>query len=180
MAFKNIIKWQYLILFLAIAFCLQYILIAKLLPVFYIFSAGEKNPDQLFWYTGTYIEKLYRTLGENGRLFYRNMLLVDFLYAGFAAAGYSILLYFSSKNTKWTWASFTPVAMTFFDYLENISQIILLNTYPGVNAVLVFLSSVFSMLKMCFGGIGICLMIIFLLRLASLGVKKIYAVKKAE
>jgi hypothetical protein len=173
MVLKRLLKWQLMILFLAVAFCLQYILISRFLPEFYKFSAGAKNPDQLFWYTKQTLERLYSILGTDGRIFYQKMLVIDFFYAGFASAGYTILLYLLSKNTKWTWVSVAPLFMTLFDYLENISQIILLNKYPGVSAVVAFFSSVFSLLKMSLSGIGIILVILFIIRLIVTGVIKI-------
>ncbi len=173
MIFRKLLKWQFMAAFLAVAFFLQYILIGKFLPEFYGFSEGIKNPDQLFWYTKDWLKRLYGVLGAEGRMFYQKMLLVDFFYAGFAAAGYAMLLFLLAKNTKWRWTFATPLVMTFFDYLENVSQIILLNMYPIVNSAMAFVSSVFSLLKMTFSFIGILLVVIFVLRLIILGIKRL-------
>ena len=164
MILQKFLKWPVMVLCLAIAFSLQYVLIVDFLPGFLDFSSGIKNPDQLSWYSVSWLEHLYLALGDQGRQFYQQMLLVDFFYATFAGIGYSILLYLLTSNTKWKWISITPLIMTFFDYAENIIQILLLRSYPDLNATLVSLSASSSFLKLAMGGLGILLLGIFGLR----------------
>lgn len=164
MILRKFLKWPFMILFLSIAFSLQYVLIAKFLPDFLNFSSGIQNPDQLFWYSSSWLQQLYLALGNGGRQFYQNMLFVDFFYATFAGIGYSMLLYFLIRNTNWTWISITPLIMTFFDYAENTIQILLLNSYPNMNDTLVLLAAVSSFLKFALGGIGILFIVILCIR----------------
>jgi hypothetical protein len=164
MIFHKFLKWPVMILCLAIAFLLQYVLIANFLPDFLNFSSGLKNPDQLSWYSDSWLQHLYLALGDEGRQLYQKMLFVDFFYATFAGIGYSMLLYFLTKNTKWKWISITPLIMTFFDYAENIIQILLLKSYPDLNATLALLSAMSSFSKLAMGGIGILFIVIFGIR----------------
>lgn len=155
-------KYKFALPVLAIGFALQGLLVVRYLPEFLTYSNGLKNPDQLFSYDFDYIMDLYQRLGEQGRKFYHEMLRVDFLYTLISGVGYSLLLAALMKNKKWY--IILPLFLTIFDISENIAQIILMNSFPGITALGVTVSSTFSSIKMCGGLMCISLIVFFLIK----------------
>ncbi|ABG59740.1 hypothetical protein [Cytophaga hutchinsonii] len=145
---------------LGLGFTLQALLIMAYLPEFLHYSDNMKNPDQFFTYNYEYIVDLYQKLGEEGRKFYFNMLVVDFLYTTISGAGYSLLLAALAKKEKWY--IILPLVLTLSDIFENISQIILMNNFPAISPSGVAISSTFSSIKMTGGAIILSLILFFI------------------
>ncbi|PXY46104.1 hypothetical protein [Flavobacterium hydrophilum] len=144
---------------LAIGFALQALLIVHYLPEFLHYSDNLKNPDQLFTYNFEYITNLYQKLGEVGRKFYSKMLVVDFFYTTISGMGYSLLLAALIKKEKWYVV--LPFLLTLSDIFENVAQIILMNNFPQISPFGVFVSSLFSSVKMTGGVISLLLILFF-------------------
>ncbi|MBD3327899.1 hypothetical protein GF340_01195 [Candidatus Peregrinibacteria bacterium] len=104
-------------------------------------------------YSVDYAQGLLETLGEDGRdLYLTHQIPVDFLYPGFFAVTYMLLLSFIFKRvfSDDSWMQvlvFVPFLAGIFDYLENIGIIAMLTQYPDLPSAIVTLSSVFSVGK---------------------------------
>ena len=144
---------------LAIGFALQALLILHYLPEFLHYSDNVKNPDQFFTYNFEYIIDLYQKLGEVGRNLYFKMLVADFFYTTISGTGYSLLLAALIKKEKWY--IILPLFLTFSDIFENVAQIILMNSFPEISPLGVFVSSLFSSVKMTGGIISLLLILFF-------------------
>ena len=99
---------------------------------------------------------LLETLGETGRNVYLyQQLPIDFIYPGLFAISYSLLLvWLFSKSipagSKIFFLAWVPVFAGIFDYLENISIISMIRSFPALSQELVGIASTFSILKSLF------------------------------
>lgn len=97
--------------------------------------------------------ELLTALGIEGRNTYLSIQLpLDFIYPGLFAVSYSLLItwvfkHYLSKNSKFYLIAFIPIIAGLFDYLENISIIVMLNSYPNISVNLVNISSAFTIVK---------------------------------
>lgn len=104
-------------------------------------------------YTFDYAIKLLDTLGSHGReLYLYRQLPLDFIYPGLFAASYSLLLSWLFLKTQQTdsklfYFCYIPIAAGLFDYLENISIVSILVSYPNVSEVSISLTSAITMTK---------------------------------
>lgn len=118
------------------------------------FSNGIKLLDMLpTGYNLDYVNKLFRTLGENGREVYLTIQIpVDMIYPLLFGLNYALLLaYFLKKINKlkspFTYLSLLPVIAGIADYLENIGIITMLNSYPDLTETTVNITNTFSVIK---------------------------------
>lgn len=118
------------------------------------FSNGMKLLDMLpTGYNLDYVNKLFKTLGENGREIYlTNQIPVDMIYPLLFGLTYSLLLaYFLKKLGKlkspFTYLCLLPIIAGVFDYLENIGIITMLNSFPDLTGVIVSATNTFSVIK---------------------------------
>lgn len=99
---------------------------------------------------------LLESLGEAGRNVYLfQQLPVDFIYPGLFAFSYSLLLtwLFAKSfevNSRIFSLALIPALGGLFDYLENISIIVLINSFPNISQNLVGIASTFTLLKSAF------------------------------
>jgi hypothetical protein len=147
-AVSRISKWYHIVLFFSLSFWLQFKLVGDYLPLFLKYSQGIKNPDQLFWYSSEWLQALYQNLGSAGRSFYVEMLLLDFVYLSVTSLALLSLLYVLTRETRFTLLFWLPLIAAGADVLENLCQIILLNTFPEQINFFVTISSMGSLIKM--------------------------------
>ncbi len=99
---------------------------------------------------------LLETLGETGRNVYLyQQLPIDFIYPGLFAISYSLLLvWLFSKSipadSRMFYLVLVPVFAGLFDYLENVSIISMIRSFPALSQELVGIASTFSILKSLF------------------------------
>ncbi len=99
---------------------------------------------------------LLESLGEDGRNVYLfQQLPVDFVYPGLFAISYALLLTWLfaksfATNSKIFFLALVPVLGGFFDYLENIGIIIMINAFPNISQGLVAVVNIFTLLKSAF------------------------------
>lgn len=104
-------------------------------------------------YSHEYAEELLRNIGPEGREAYLKFQLpLDFIYPGFFAMTYSLMLVWLFKKrldpgSRLFFLALVPSAAGFFDYMENLGIIIMLRSYPGIQPGVVLASSTFSLLK---------------------------------
>ena len=167
--YKRANNWIFILCLFVIMFVLQGILIT-MLEGFLHYSKGLKNPDQLFWYSTDYLERLYRTLGQSGTSFYRKMTYLDFVYAAFAGVAYSLLIFRLKRIKSLNFIVLSPLILSFFDWIENIGQLIIIRT-GQINQGIGYLGSTASLLKMALGIVGLSSILYLTTRLLILKIK---------
>lgn len=118
------------------------------------FSNGMKLLDMLpTGYNQDYVNKLFKTLGENGREIYlTNQIPVDMIYPLLFGLSYSLLLAYFLKKLNKLKSSFKylylfPIIAGIADYMENIGIITMLNNYPDLTETIVNTTNIFSIIK---------------------------------
>jgi hypothetical protein len=124
------------------------------IPKVMSFADGMKLLDMLpFGYEAVYVQQLFDTLGEEGRLAYLTWQLpLDMIYPGLFVLSYSLItVYLLNKMGKFNgWAinlAFIPIIVGLADYLENVGIITMLLKYPNQTSIMVEFTSTFSMAK---------------------------------
>lgn len=118
------------------------------------FSGGMKLLDMIpFGYSVQYVNTLLKSLGEMGRNAYLyNQLPLDMIYPFMFGLTYCMVLaWFLEKIGKFkglfVYLCLLPLVAGFFDYLENIGIITMLNSYPDNSDLLSQTTNLFSILK---------------------------------
>ncbi len=118
------------------------------------FSNGMKLLDMMpTGYDFDYANKLFSTLGDNGRETYlTSQIPVDMLYPLLFGISYCLVMaYFLKKlnklNTSFIYLCLLPIIAGIADYIENIGFIIMLNNYPDFTQTTVKVTSIFSVIK---------------------------------
>lgn len=94
--------------------------------------------------------------GETGRNMYLSLQMpADFLYPGLSAVSYSLLLTWLfarsfEDDSKMFYLALVPMLGGFFDYMENIGIVLMLNSFPDLSQTLVNVASTFTVLKSIF------------------------------
>jgi len=97
--------------------------------------------------------ELIGAIGLEGRDAYlRLQLPLDFIYPGLFALTYSLMLAWLFKNcfdagSKMFFLALVPAAAGFFDYMENLGIIAMLQSYPLIDPGVVRAASALSLLK---------------------------------
>jgi hypothetical protein len=112
-----------------------------------------------------YIETLLTQLGSIGRQQYLVFLLtLDILFPVLYSLFFGILVWISIRNvsisdsTKYMLASLSFIAAC-FDYIENISTITTLGTFPNIYPTVVHIGSMATIFKNIFSIIGLIVLI---------------------
>lgn len=118
------------------------------------FAYGMKLLDMMpTGYDLDYVNELFTSLGENGRLTYlTNQIPVDMIYPLLFGITYCLLLgYFLKKlnklNSKYMYLCLIPIIAGIADYLENFGIIIMLKNYPELKETTVYATNIFSVTK---------------------------------
>jgi len=107
-------------------------------------------------YSYQHAMSLLEELGNEGRQIYLSRQLpLDFVYPGFFAVSYTLLLiWLFSKSfagtSKIFYLAFIPALGGLFDYLENIYIIRMIDSFPDLSTRLVQTASTFTLLKSVF------------------------------
>ena len=139
------------------------------LPAVEHFAPGKVLFDlSVTGYSHEYAILLLEALSVEGRDAYLHLQLpVDFIFPGFLAVSSALLLTWTfckgcAPNAKIFYSSFLPFLDGLFDYLENISIVRMIQSYPEVSSTLVITSSTFTQLKV------FCTVIAFLFLLVGI------------
>lgn len=118
------------------------------------FSNGMEILDMMpTGYDLDYVNKLFSTLGENGRETYlTSQIPVDMIYPLLFGISYGLVLaYFLKKinrlNSSFMYLCLLPIIAGVADYIENIGIITMLNSYPDLTETTVNATSMFSVIK---------------------------------
>ncbi|NOY43114.1 MAG: hypothetical protein GXP26_14940 [Planctomycetes bacterium] len=107
-------------------------------------------------YSHEHAVTLLESLGQEGRNVYLyQQLPVDFIYPGLFAVSNSLLLTWLfvkrfEANSKIFYLAMVPVLGGLFDYLENISIVRMIQSFPDISQELVATASTFTILKSAF------------------------------
>lgn len=173
---KNLGKKKIILLRSAVilAFVVCLLLMRVYEPHFKALSNGARTLDMSFHYSSAEVFKLFDTLGIQGRLLYIRLLLIDFIFiASFALVQNFILKFVMGKallKTGWRRLLAISYLRGLSDIIENISILILINSFPLEMPGLVELSSFFTALKFIFLGLW----------LISIPISYIIMIKKRE
>ena len=122
-------------------------------PALKAMAGGMDILDVPPFYDVSYIQELFRRLGEEGRHFYLyRQIPVDMIYPGlFAITYYQLIRFFLEKlnQKKLLFLSYFPIIGGIFDYFENLSTITMLTHYPE-NLWIETLAPYFSLMKCIF------------------------------
>lgn len=97
--------------------------------------------------------ELLTSLGSDGRNAYLSVQLpLDFIYPGMFSVSYALLITWTlkqylPKDSKLFFIAFIPLLAGGFDYLENISIIAMLESFPNISENLVSSASAFTIVK---------------------------------
>lgn len=124
------------------------------IPKTMAFSNGMNLLDMMpTGYNQDYVNKLFKTLGENGREIYlTNQIPVDMVYPLLFGLTYSLLLaFFLNKINKlkspFKYLCLLPIIAGIADYIENFGIITMLNSYPDLTKTMVNTTNIFSVIK---------------------------------
>ena len=150
---KNISGTKVLGLFILTNLIYAFMLMVTI-PRTMVYSNGMKLLDMMpAGYEYNYVNKLFSTLGENGRVTYlTNQIPVDMIYPLLFGVSYCLLMaYFLKKlnklHTPQIYLCLLPIIAGVADYFENIGIITLLNSYPDFTETIVNTASMFSIMK---------------------------------
>ena len=150
---KHLSGKRILMLFLLTSVIYAMMLIVTIPRVMHL-SGGMKLLDMMpFGYSVEYVNALLSALGENGRKAYLyHQLPLDMIYPFMFGLTYCLILALFLENMDkfkgfFVYLCLLPLAAGFFDYLENIGIITMLNSYPDNSDLLSEATNVFSILK---------------------------------
>jgi len=169
---NNISGKKVLILFI-LTNTVYLIMLLFTIPQVIHFSGGMKILDMMpTGYDTAYVNKLFDTLGEQGRnLYLYTQLPVDMVYPLlFGVSNCLLLAFFLNKLGKleslFFYLCFLPLFSGLFDYSENAGIITLLSTYPNHSEALVHITNIFSVLKSATTTIYFSVLIVCIILLA--------------
>ena len=146
-------KKKKLWIFFIITTSLYAYLMLVTVPALKAMAGGMDILDVPPFYDATYIQELFRRLGEEGRHFYLyRQIPVDMIYPGlFAITYYQLIRFFLEKlnQRKLLFLSYFPIIGGISDYSENFSTITMLTHYPE-NLWIETLAPYFSLMKCIF------------------------------
>ncbi|SEK54056.1 hypothetical protein SAMN04488008_101672 [Maribacter orientalis] len=166
--------WLFILTNLVYAFMLM-----VTIPNTMAFSNGMKLLDMMpTGYDFNYVNKLFSTLGENGRETYlTNQIPVDMIYPLLFGVSYCLVMaYFLNKinklNTPFIFLCLLLVIAGIADYLENIGIISMLSSYPDFTKTAVLTTSIFSVIKSISTSMFFIALIVVLILLGIKSLKK--------
>ena len=154
-------------LFIFILFLI--IVVPKQAAVAREYSARVGTPDLSLYYSAEKLYAIAEAYGEEGRAaFIRARLTFDLIWPlVFTFSLFTALSILSkeifSPNSPWRMVNLIPFFGAGFDYLENISNVIVMARYPEKTEFLANFSGVATFLKWISVGSATILMIVFLL-----------------
>ena len=151
------------------------------------FSNGLKLLDMIpTGYDWKYVNKLFSTLGENGREIYlTTQIPVDMIYPLLFGLTYCLLLaYFLNKlnklNSPYTYLCLIPLIAGIADYFENFGIITMLKSYPELKETTVDVTNTFSVIKSISTSIFFITLIVVLIRLGIKVLNRKTSANKAQ
>jgi len=124
------------------------------IPATMAFTNGLKLLDMMpGGYTPEYIQQLFQVLGDEGRATYLwRQIPADMLYPFLFGISNTLTMAYFLKKVKqfdsfFFYLCLLPLLAACADYLENISIISMLNSFPDLSLITMKMSSLFSIIK---------------------------------
>lgn len=124
------------------------------IPAVMEYSGGLKLLDMMpLGYNETYVNQLMGNLGAEGRNAYLyQQIPFDMIYPGLFAITWCLVFAFVLKktgklDTPVFYFSYLPIIAGLADYLENISIITIIKTWPEISGLIYSMASIFSLTK---------------------------------
>lgn len=135
-------------------------------------SGGKGLLDVMPFYSAQEAFSMLGRYGAEGRELYLKFLAADFIFIPVYSLGFALLFTRSvrarfSENNNWLWLNLLPLAIGFFDCLENLSILSMLLMYPETNLALGTFSGIATLCKtaltlislLCLSYLGMSLLI---------------------
>jgi hypothetical protein len=142
------------LVFFLLSTAVYVIMLTVTIPRVMSFSGGMKILDMMpTGYDAEYVNELFSKLGEPGRQTYLfGQIPFDLVYPALYGIGFCLVLaWFLKKIGKLQgfliYLCLLPLFAGFFDYCENFGIIAMLKTFPEIQANLVTVTNIFSILK---------------------------------
>ncbi len=142
------------LLFLILANLLYLLMLLVTIPKVMAFANGMKLFDLMpTGYDPDYARTFLNTLGTEGRAVYLNCQIpVDLFYPLFSGIAYCLLMAWLFKKLHLSdkpvfYLCLIPLVAGLFDYLENFGIIIMINSYPRIQDIMVNTVNIFSIMK---------------------------------
>ncbi len=156
-----------------------------LIPKFgiYPFQENIKLLDLRSWYTPIDVFNLFSLLGVDGREAYRFFtIFIDMLYPLVYGFWFCLILTLLLKrifqnNSTFLCLRLIPFGIVLSDYIENLSILYLLNTFPQINGVSVIIGAIASFSKWIFTILTILILIIAIFILCTKFIRR-FKIKK--
>lgn len=136
-------------------------------------SAGLESLDIRWSYTLNDVTQLFNVLGSDGIKLYKEILIIDSIYALVYGSLLILSLRYLQENMgrlgKLTaWMCWLPIGVVLLDYTENINIWLMLSSFPTLSETIVNFGSTITMLKwysasVC-AGLVICALLAVVLR----------------
>lgn len=110
-------------------------------------SDGAGILDTKTGYSHSDVLALFDSYGEQGRSFYRNLQLWDLAHPFVYSLLLASVLFLAFRRTRWEWVTLLPFAIGALDYLENAFLWAMIATYPEIDATVVSIANVLSIVK---------------------------------
>ncbi len=131
------------------------------------------SPDTSFYYTKNELYQIAEEYGREGRLFYIDSritfdIIWPFIYTIFLINAISWIANKTIlEGSRVRLVNLVPLGGILFDFLENISNMVVMFRYPNPTDILASLAGIFTVLKWVFvGGSFVILALVFILWLA--------------
>lgn len=161
-------------LFVMLILIFALMIMKKIESDFLVYSNGAKTLDMRFGYNVSDVLNLFTMLRIEGRSIYVEYLCYDFIFiASFAIVQNYILKFAMGKEmlkSNWRILLFIAYFRGFFDVIENIIILILLNRFPSMLSFLITIASNVTRFKFIL--LGIWLLVIPIILVARLIMKK--------
>lgn len=111
------------------------------------------SPDTSLYYSAAELYQIAEEYGQEGRIYYANSritfdILWPLVYTFFLIISISWLLNNTIREaSNLRWLNLAPLTGILFDYLENISTMLVMLRYPGPTDILASLAGIFTSLK---------------------------------
>lgn len=123
--------------------------------------------DTQFGFSSEFVTNLFLSLNENGRTAYKySTIFVDFPYPIIYSITYSLIfikIFEKNKIERFKNFALMPLGILFFDVLENLGIIHLINNFPNLNDKSIYLVSIFNQTKWLFALASLILLMVLMI-----------------
>lgn len=109
--------------------------------------SGESLLDYEVFYSARRVHEVFGSYGPDGIQLYQQFMQFDLVFPLLYGLLFAALLFVILESTKWRLLVYAPLAMSAFDYIENVSFLLLLNAWPDIPAIPLYCANVMTLAK---------------------------------